>query len=161
MRKSVAVDTNLLLLLIVGKSDRRYIKSHKKTKSYNLDDFDLLLRILSKYQKIIITPNVLTETSNLASHINDESAKEAIFRTLAALISRYDEQYVISKDASLRREFIRLGLSDSALLEVNKAGVVMLTADRDLHLAAEKAGYKSINFNHIREAAWDAASQGY
>lgn len=158
MRKIVVIDTNLLLLLIVGKTDRRYIKAHKKTKSFDLDDFDLLLRILSKYKSIVVTPNVLTETSNLASFISDDAAKQAIFRTLAAFISQHDEKYVVSKDAGHRQEFRRLGLSDSALLEVNKTGVVMLTADRALHVAAQTAGYKAYNFNHIREAAWDDAA---
>ena len=42
-------------------------------------------------------------------------------------------------------------MSDAALLEVAKDDIAILSADFDLCLAAEIAGYPTVNFNHVRD----------
>ena len=69
MRKIIALDANLLVLLIVGLTDRRLIASHKRLKEYTVDDFDLLERLISASAGIAVTPNVLSEASNLTRQI--------------------------------------------------------------------------------------------
>ena len=67
-RRSIILDTNLLLLLVVGSTDRRYISAHKNL-AFEEEDSDILVGILSQTPSIILTPNTLTETSNLARQI--------------------------------------------------------------------------------------------
>ena len=62
------------------------------------------------------------------------------------------EEYVESKNAALRSEFVRLGLTDSVLLQANELGYVLLTADLHLYQAAMAKGLDARNFNHLREA---------
>lgn len=68
-------------------------------------------------------------------------------------VSTTKEIYVPSLDAAKRGEFRRLGLTDSATLEVAKADIHILSADLGLYLAAIKAGYSAANFTHAIEAA--------
>lgn len=154
----VAIDANLLLLLIVGSSERRYIDQHKRLKHvYSPEDFDLLVQLLDSFTEIILLPNTLTEVSNFSRQIADP-AKSRIALTMKILIEGAREQFVPSNSAANRPEFFKLGLTDSALLEfssIQTEGPVptLLTADLDLAIAAEMNGYRVENFNHWRDLA--------
>jgi hypothetical protein len=150
MRKTIALDANLLVLLVVGLTERKYISVHKRLKEYSVADFELLEAMISESAGLAVTPNALSEASNLLRQIN-EPAKTQIANAFRALIKRIDEIYVTSVDASSRREFLRIGLSDSALLEVSKKNIMVLSVDLELYLAALAAGYEAVNFNHVRD----------
>ena len=151
--KSVILDSNLLLLAVVGRTSRGYVGRHKRLKDYSLADFDILARILSKATRIIVPPNVFTEVSNLARNI-DEPARSRIAESLQSFvqaIEHVDECYVKSAEAMERTEFKRLGLTDSVLLALSKEPATLLTADLHLYLAATRAGYPAENFTHMRD----------
>jgi hypothetical protein len=63
-QERIIIDTNLLLLLLVGMYDKSYIARHKRTNDYSSDDFELLLMRLERCE-IVLVSNVLTEVSNL------------------------------------------------------------------------------------------------
>lgn len=151
-RLSVAIDSNLLLLLIVGSASREYIAKHKRLKSFDSSDFDLLREQLSVASAIVLTPNTLTETSNLIDHIG-EPARGHIYQTLRnlLLLPESEEKYVPSKSATELPELPRLGLTDCALLDICANGVPLITADLSLYLAAVSRGAKALNFNHLRD----------
>ena len=111
-----------------------------------------LLDILSKSEKIILTPNTLTETSNLAAHIS-EPARSHIFLMFKDILAdpRLTEIFVESHLAMARPEFTRLGLTDSVLLHIGSEPTMLLTADLHLYLAAAKCGRNACNFNHLRD----------
>ena len=153
MPKSVVLDTNLLVLFVVGLVDPKYIAIHKRLRTYDADDFDLLRRIVSISGGLIVTPNTLSEASNLLKQIN-EPARTMIGRGFRQMIERVQEVYVESAIASARPEFLRLGLTDSAILHVGKDDVVLLSADFDLCIAAQSAGYEAQNFNHLRDGSY-------
>ena len=64
--KSVIIDANLLPLVIVGRASRAYVERHKRWDNFSLEDYDCLAELLKTASRIIVTPNVLTEGSNLA-----------------------------------------------------------------------------------------------
>jgi len=75
---------------------------------------------------------------------------------MRTLVSTSPEKFVPSKDAVLRHEFIRLGLTDSVLLEfisiqTEGPAPTLLAADFELAYAAETNGCLVENFNHWRE----------
>ena len=150
---SVAVDSNLLLLFVVGSASRDYIAKHKRLRAYTETDFDLLVEQLSFVSAVLLTPNTLTETSNLIDHIG-EPARSHIYQTLNALLSlpESEERYVPSKRATSLPELPRLGLTDCALLNLCAEGAPLITADLQLFLAAVGRGAKALNFNHLRDA---------
>ncbi|MCY7357876.1 MAG: hypothetical protein LH609_10485 [Rudanella sp.] len=65
-RKSgLLLDTNLLVLLVIGQYDPKRINGHKRLQSYTSEDYDLLLGFMSLFRTFATTPNILTEVSNL------------------------------------------------------------------------------------------------
>ena len=148
----IVVDTQLLVLFVIGKTSRRYIDKHKNTNKFTEDDFDLLCEVVSRFTRIVVTPHTLSETSSLIRQIGDPICSEiyAMFRRMAAM----DEIYVASLTAAADPEFLRLGLTDAVLLSDGLADHPLLTADFHLHLAASRRGRKALNFNHLRENRW-------
>jgi hypothetical protein len=148
--RTVLVDTNLLVLLVVGATSRDYIGKHKRLTAFIQEDYDVLLELIAGAQAVRVTPNILTETSNLAAYIG-EPARSQVFQTFQRLVSSFLELYVPSTAAIGRWEFIRLGLTDAAVLEALTGQVVLLTTDLDLFLAAQATGALAINFNQVRD----------
>jgi hypothetical protein len=144
------LDTNLLLLLVVGMTSRSYIARHKRLTAFTEQDYDALVDILSNIGEVVLTPHTLTETSNLAAYIQ-EPAKGQILHTLRSVIAETSEHHVPSTRSAQRPEFLRLGLTDATLIEASAADTVVLTADLDLYLALLSKGAVAENFNHLRD----------
>jgi hypothetical protein len=147
----IILDAHLLLLLIVGTASRDYITIHRRLRAYTDADYVLLTRMLTTASKIVVTPNTLTETSNLAGYIA-EPARTRIYQTFRALVAAdgTEERYAESKVAVNRAEFERIGLTDSCLLHIGTAPHMLLTADLELYLAALNQGVLVQNFNYLR-----------
>ena len=62
--KSALLDANLLLVYVIGKTDRKLLGRHHHTKQYE-EDFELLEMVVDNFRTIMTTPNILTEVSNL------------------------------------------------------------------------------------------------
>jgi hypothetical protein len=152
-RFPVAIDANLLLLLVVGMTDRELISKHKRLRVFAAEDYDLLQVQLSVATEIIVTPNTLTETSNLIDHIADP-ARTQIYKKLQALVNSpiTKERYISSVVVSEKPELSRLGLTDCVLLDVCSTGTPLITVDLKLYLCVLKKGGKAVNFNHLRDS---------
>lgn len=144
----ILVDTNLLLLLLVGNFRQDQIERFKRTSMFTVDDFELLVNLLSQFQKIITTPNILTEVSNLAGQIPG-SYKEELFKVFATAIDRYFEIKISSNEVANHRQFTKFGLPDTISISLAKQHLV-LTAEFPLANYLETIGLDVINFNHLR-----------
>lgn len=147
---AVLLDANLLVLLVAGLSSREYIGKHRRLRDYNEDDFDLLIEFINSKPAVIVTPNILTEASNLLSAIG-EPARSHIAGTFQQLVVTLEERFVQSVRAAEHPEFQRLWLTDAAILAELDNSHVLLTADLNLYLAASARGYTAVNFNHLRQ----------
>jgi hypothetical protein len=92
-----------------------------------------------------VTPNTLTETSNLLRQIGDP-ARQELTEALRSFIQSRQELGIASVEAARRLEYAKLGLTDAVLLEIaglKRQGLLptLLTADLDLAVAAELHGY--------------------
>jgi hypothetical protein len=145
--KSIVVDTNLWLLLLVGAYDRKAIANFKRTQTYTAEDFDFLNQFLSHFS-IITTPNILTELCNLTDSINSQS-DGLIYETLRQLYPLWQEIYIPSADA-MDDCYTKFGLSDSVIYQIAKEDCLVLTVDLPLYGYLINKGIHAINFNHIR-----------
>ena len=145
------VDSMLLVLFVVGRTEPRIIERHRRLNSYSAHDFDLLADMIDDRGGVIwVTPNTLTEASNLLGQHNSP-VRELLFERLAELISESRELLVESNQASHHPRFIDLGLADAAILEVVSADRPLLTVDGRLYAAALASDADSAtNFNHHR-----------
>lgn len=146
----VLIDANLLVLLVVGLKDPALIGKHKRTSTFLAEDFDLLENRLDVYEAVIVTPNIVTECSNLLRHTSVPLAQE-LMDILGQLVAYVDERYVASSKAAQIPEFQRLGLTDAAAIDIVGPASHLLTVDLDLYLAAScKSPGHAFNFNHMR-----------
>ncbi len=145
------VDSGLLVLFVAGITDPAIITKHRRLAGYSTDDFDLLTELIDLGGGVVhVTPNTLTETSNLLSQ-HGEPERSALLRKLRELIERSQEIIVRSKDAAQHPRFERLGLTDATLLKVVSENRPLLTVDFDLFLAAVTVDERTaVNFNHHR-----------
>ena len=152
--RQLILDANLLVLLIVGLKDVSLIARHKRTREFSVDDFATLQRSLEGFDRIVLTPNILTECSNLLRQIGEPACSE-LTTMLKTLIENSDERYLPSQKAARAPEFPRLGLTDAGLLQTVSRELPLLTVDLDLYVAASKKGPEvATNFNHLR-SLWE------
>lgn len=146
------IDTQLLVLLVVGETDKALISKHRRTKAYRVEDYERLARLINETNhQVFVTPNTLTEASNLLAQ-HGEPERSHIFGVLQTLIETTEERIVESKAAARNNNFKRLGLTDAALLEVISTSNPLVTADLDLYLAASaKEAGAAYNFTHYQD----------
>ena len=144
------VDANLLTLLTAGSVDRSLIARHKRLDDYTADDYETLLIIINEVEQVFVTPNALTEASNLLRQ-RREPERSLLMAALRFLIAESAEVVVASGQAAANPSFQTLGLTDAALLEAASAEAPLLTADLGLYLAAiAKDESGAVNFHEFR-----------
>ena len=108
----------------------------------------MLNEMLESVKCLFVTPDTLTETSNLLAQ-HREPERSTFIRGLGLLISNSREVVIASGQASRNDRFVRLGLADGALLEAVGPETPLLTVDLELYAAAmEKSA--AVNFTHYR-----------
>ena len=147
------MDTGLLMLFVVGATDRKLIAKHRRLKEFQERDYDILIDKIGHVDKVLVTPNTLTEASNLLDK-HSEPERSRIFETLRIFIEEQEEIVVTSRAASQRKEFIRLGLTDAGLLEVISTSNPLITVDLALYFAAtRRESGSAFNFTSYQSRA--------
>ena len=151
--RGVLVDSNLLVLLLVGTVNRRRIEQFKRTQSFTADDFDTLQGLVRWFgPRLLTTPHVLSQVSDLADLPGDEGP--TVRMLLKGRIEAAEERYNSARELAAHPLFRRLGLADAAIATICESGILILTSDLDLFLALQDRGLDALNFNHIRPLAW-------
>lgn len=139
------IDSNLLILLVAGKVDQDLIDKHRRLKDFSKEDYLKLLNILEQVKSIYVTPNTLTEASNLLAQ-HGEPERSSLLDHLRHLIHESKEIVIASERASDRSEYKRLGLTDAVLLEAITPDIPLLTTDLELWAESVKNNPSSIYF---------------
>lgn len=156
--KSTIIDTNLLLLLLVGTFDLQRIKKFKRTQQFSESDFDLLVNFLKPVKKIITTPHILTEVSNLAGQM-DGRLLSTFYAVFAQFVQRFEEHSERAKSLVTGDMFSVFGLTDAAIGAACHPSVRVLTDDAQLASALAGKGIDVLSFDVLRNIA-DASSPG-
>ncbi|GAB6843357.1 putative nucleic acid-binding protein [Methylorubrum rhodinum] len=147
--RACLLDTNLLVLLTVGRASPAFVEVHKRTRSYRSEDLPLLEELLAKAARIVTTPHVLSETSNLIRQFQ-EPGRGRIVEAFRDFAFQAEETHVPCAEAFAQPDFVRLGLTDAGILAALRDDVGLVTDDLDLYLASVTAGRDAINFTHER-----------
>lgn len=152
MTRSLVIDTNLLVLLVVGSIDRAAITSHRRLRGIFVpNDIRRLTDYLMLFQSVVVTPNTLTEADNLLGGGNDPISSR--HRKALALFSRRTiEIYTPSRRVVDEPEFAWLGLADTAQLIAASDLSNLLTIDGMLHTAALRRGVRAIHFRELPDS---------
>jgi hypothetical protein len=151
-RKCLLIDTNLLLLLLIGSLDPSLIRREKITANRGFDetDFNQLRDFVGQFQKLVTTPHILTEVSNHADKIKGTNHGKFIQRFMS-FIETLDECSETSKVLAKTEPFQRFGLTDTAISHLATENFLVLTVDFPLAGYLQKKGLNVINFNHVRQ----------
>jgi hypothetical protein len=147
--RDVLVDTNILLMYVIGTLDPKLIPTFKRTKIFTVEDHVIVCRLLRRFRSIVTTPNILTEVSNLVGQMA-EPHRTRVFQTLAQVVKIISERYVRSTIATENVTFVRLGLTDSIIMTIAAGEILVLTDDFKLSQHLGYAGLAVLNFNHLR-----------
>ena len=128
--RGLMLDTNLMLLWIVGQAGVHGLALHKRTDRYGENDYLAVSAAVERVSRVVVLPNILTETDNLLR----QGRSDLVRRCLDIWVRRlgeFDEQHrpslSIVKDAAL----VRYGLTD-ALLAAGADDPLLATDDLKL-----------------------------
>jgi rRNA-processing protein FCF1 len=149
-RKGILVDTNILLLYLVGSVSIDLIGRHKRTEKYAPEDYKRLDALLAQFDRVVTTPQVLTEASNLAAQVA-EPARDDIVAAMSRAVDAMKERHVAAIRLVREDCFIDFGLTDAGIVVAAVKGYLILTDDFPLSNYLATAGLDVINFNHLRD----------
>ncbi len=144
------IDTNILLMLLIGSYNRHMIEQFKRTKQYTIEDYDLAIAVIRRVNNVITLPSILAEVSNLAGQLGGKRSLLECFSVFANWIQQLEEQQIASVDVAQTDEFLRFGLTDAAILQVARTGYLVLTDDFRLSNYMESNKLDVLNFTHLR-----------
>ncbi len=143
-KEGLVIDTNLLLLYLMGVYNPKKISEFKRTQQFLEEDFYLLLRFIGFFKRIVVTPHILTEVTNLAEN--------KTFPTLSKIIKALEESLINSNTLieTAPTCFQKFGLSDTAIQYLAQQNYFILTDDFPLYGYLSSKGFSVANFNHLR-----------
>ncbi len=149
-KAGLVIDTNLLLLYLVGLHDPDRIETFKRTRAYSVDDFDLLIYIISRFGGFSTTPNIMTEVSNLIEGVEYDDVP--LLTVLRDKVIYQEEHYIASRIILSNEDetFLKFGVSDTVLYRLAQANYLILTVDSSLCAFLQNKDLPALNFNHLR-----------
>lgn len=146
-RRDAALDSNMFLLYVVGLLDASAIARHKRLQQYNAESFEKLCKIVSQFDRLIVTTDCLAEVSDLIEF--DKRFSGQLFILLKSLLLEANgvrEEYIPAATIVQEPSYHWLGVTDASYVELAKRGTPVITSD--FRLFTQAVGYcdQSINF---------------
>lgn len=151
--KGILIDTNILLLYFIGSYNKSLIQRFKRTNQYIPEDYELLTSFIKFFTRIITTPNILTEVSNLSGNLENR-IKARYFSEFAKQLEFLHELYTPSKDIGKLDHFTKYGLTDSGIIHSVKEKYLVLSDEFALVNYLRSKDVDAINFNNLRMLNW-------
>ncbi len=153
-KKEIIIDTAPLVLLLVGLFNPKKIGVLKPTHEYSIKDYELLKKFLANFKSLIITPQILTEVSNMLKNKCSSEFRNIFKKNLQTLIKSH-ELYIEKNDILKHTEFKNIGLTDvSVILCYERWDRLILTKDFDFVGICRKRGIPIIHFDELRGMYW-------
>lgn len=130
-KAGILLDANLLLLLVVGGVDPKWIPRYERTRGFEERDYEILDGVLIRpelFDRRVTTPGILAEVSNLAGKFKGD-VRDRVYGEFARWISILTEIHVESRSIAPDPLFARYGLTDLGILAVARDNHLVLTAD--------------------------------
>lgn len=156
--EGLIIDTNLLILFLIGRFDESFIKTCSLTKGYDNDDYQLLSKIVTLFRnRVIVTPYIISEISNLSRRdiknekLNSYIKAVVVFLSHSSVSERNVElKKIISIEVSCISNF---GFTDMAIFELSKSeNMPFITDDSQFYQFAVSKAVPCIKFKIIKNA---------
>ena len=133
------IDSNSLVVLLLGTIDPRLINRHKRTSIYEEQDYYELLARIKDFKELVTLPNIWTEVDNLLNNFTGHQ-KEMYIKSLKKLIQFTSEVYIKTRSITNQDHIYDLGITDSLILMHAKECKLLITSDSKLSDYAEANG---------------------
>ena len=143
--RDVIIDTNIFILFLAGQINKNKIKNYTRNSLYTKEDYHFLLNILSNYDRIITSPNILTEVDNILNRITGED-KYKYLVLVKTIYKQTVEKYIKTDIISQNWFFGSLGITDSAILMMAKESELLISGDSSLCDYAKSLNIKTFDF---------------
>lgn len=156
--EGIILDTNVLVLLLIGTYDPSFIEKCGITsnQSYDCTDYDLLKKIIAYFKKIVITPQVIAELSNLSTSSRSKMYGKDLhkyFGVVLHFLETAEENHLkiselLDKEVKIVSTF---GLTDLTMLQISRdTNMPILTDDAPFYAYAISQRAPMIQFQHIK-----------
>ena len=148
--KKLLLDSNLMLLYLIGSFQRNLVENFKRTQVFSIRDYDLLIRIVQQFRTLVTTPHILTEVSNVSNFSNSLPSHLRTFWLdyFAVQIQSFDEVRTAAGVLCNEASFNPFGLTDAALHNAS-ADTLVMSEDFRLTGFLSSLGVATINFRDI------------
>ena len=128
----ILIDTNALVILLIGLINPSLIRRHRRTSIYEEQDFYDLITLIGSFDKLTTLPNIWTEVDNLLNNSFSGEQKYKYVQEITALIKASSERLVESVKATENIHFSEIGITDSLILDYAKECDILITSDSQL-----------------------------
>lgn len=142
--KGLLVDTNILLLYLVGTVNTELIRNFSRTANFTEADFYNVSKFIEVFDIKITTPHILTEVSNLFGN------RIELQIALGKYIELIEEHYLESRRLAQTKIFFQFGLADTAITETAKNSYLVVTDDNHLFGYLINQKIDTVNLAQIR-----------
>ncbi|MDQ3181131.1 MAG: hypothetical protein M3Q33_11490 [Acidobacteriota bacterium] len=142
--KGILIDTNILLLYIVGTVNTDLIRNFKRTTTFTEEDFYRVSKFIEFFKLKIATPHILTEVSDLLGN------RIELQFALGKYIELTEEIFIESKKLSQAKPFLQYGLADTAISQTANNSYLVVTDDNSLFSYLVNQKIDTINLDQIR-----------
>jgi len=151
--KGVIIDTNLLLLLLIGIFDKHNINKYKRVAKYSKEDFDNIFRLSSLFKRIVVTPQILGELTNFVNV--SEREEQNMISSITKLLKSSHEKYFEKKLLTEEPLIARIGFTDATILIAARGQkLLVITDDFPLTRVLRSEKCDLLNLNDIRTDTW-------
>ncbi len=140
--RTAVIDTNLILLVMFAANNRNPANDTRLSR-YSGIDLKTIQNLISNFKSLIVTPNILTETSNLLKGFYEH-------QWLREFISQIAETYIPSNVVVEEQFFNILGLSDASFFGDEFSGCYIVTDDQPLSNYLASRGRPCIYYSDYR-----------
>lgn len=144
-RRGVFLDTNLLLLFVVGLRSSERVRTHRKLQAFVPDDAEALYRFCGRFPRIVTMPHVLTQASDLLQDDDQLSLKR--------VVDLCEEEFIPSREVTALHQYPYMGLADAAILGRIAGSFLVLSDDGRLVHEVRRLEGGALEFDWVRAIA--------
>lgn len=145
----ILIDSNSLIVLILGLMNPRLINEHSKTSIYDEHDYQNLIDIIGDINSLVVLPNIWTEVDNILNKFSG-GHRDLYVQTIINTIRQTSEIYLESQRVIDTHCFIDIGLTDTLILEYAKNCELLITSDSSLSDYARSYGIQVFDMKEFK-----------
>jgi len=159
IKKGIIVDSNIMLLFLVGSYDINYINIFKRTMKYTIEEYYFIRDLLTTYyykDKVYTSPHILTELSNFSLNIQGNRINK-YFDFFIKIFSDVCEIYIEKNKIIEFKELPKFGITDIGIFKIAKEkNLLVLTDDFRLSSYLLDNCINALNLRNISPDLWNS-----